>query len=412
MISSAHIKAHIVIHKWELIICNCKKIQKKEGVLMFCRKCGNEITDMDMYCPHCGEPQNQESAGPQHQSGNLQSGMSQQTGDLILKVFAIICTVLYAISALRRFFGIFGLLSGFRYLGLGAALSNILIFLLTGVSCVLICIALILLAFRHTKENVTGLFLFLGIAGVFRILMGFVSLILSVIRRILWGSYYSLSVSPLMLNIFYAAFTVGGVYLILHLMKESPLVQKSMEEVKQEFSQVFRTVGSAFGSSQDQTQNSSQRQGGQQMNNNYEYQNQAQVKPAYRLKTDRNIFMYILFSLITCGIYSYYFIYTMARDVNEVCAGDGKNTGGLLAFILLSFITCGIYAIYWEYSMGNRLAENAYRYGLQFQENGNSVLMWHLVGILLCGLGPFFAMNILINNTNRLCQAYNQYNGL
>lgn len=379
---------------------------------MFCRKCGKEITDMDVYCPYCGEPQNQDNTGAQSQTGNAQSVMNYQTGDLVLKVFAIICTVLYAISALRKFFGIFGLLSGFRYLDFSVVMSSILISLLTGISCALVCIALIVLAFRHTKENVTGLFLFLGMAGIFRILMGFVSLILSVIRRILWGSYYPLSISPFMLNIFYAAFTVGGVYLILHLMKESPFAQKSAGEVKQEFSQVFRTVGNAFGSNQNRTQNSSQKQGGQQMNNNYEYQNQTQIKPAFRLKTDRSLLMYIILSLVTCGVYSYYFIYTMARDVNEVCAGDGKNTGGLLSFILLSFITCGIYAVYWEYSLGNRLAENAYRYGLQFQENGTSVLMWHLVGVLLCGLGPFFAMNILINNTNRLCEAYNQYNGL
>ena len=113
------------------------------------------------------------------------------------------------------------------------------------------------------------------------------------------------------------------------------------------------------------------------------------------VKEDRSIVMYILLSLVTCGIYSYWFLYTMAQDANVVCAGDGKSTPGLVQFILLSFVTCGIYGWFWYYSLANRLAENAPRYGMTFT--------------LLCGIGPFIAMNILITNMNRLAHAYNVY---
>lgn len=98
----------------------------------------------------------------------------------------------------------------------------------------------------------------------------------------------------------------------------------------------------------------------------------------------------------------------MAQDANVVCANDGKKTAGLVAFILLSFVTCGIYAWIWYYNLGNRLSENAPRYGLDFSENGTTVLMWLIFGALLCGIGPFIAMNILINNMNRLAHAYNE----
>ena len=131
-----------------------------------------------------------------------------------------------------------------------------------------------------------------------------------------------------------------------------------------------------------------------------------------RLKTDRSLLAYIFLSLITCGIYSYYFIYKMAYDVNIACEGDGETTCGLVKFILLSMITCGIYAYYWYYKLGNRLAANAQRYGMNFQENGTTVLMWCIFGILLCGIGPFIAMNILIKNTNKICMGYNQAHGL
>lgn len=89
-----------------------------------------------------------------------------------------------------------------------------------------------------------------------------------------------------------------------------------------------------------------------------------------------------------------------------------KDDRGLLSYIVLSIITCGIYAYYWYYKLGNRLSANAPRYGLNFQENGTTVLLWCLVGILLCGLGPFIAMNILIKNSNQICNAYNRANGL
>lgn len=130
------------------------------------------------------------------------------------------------------------------------------------------------------------------------------------------------------------------------------------------------------------------------------------------LKTDRGLFSYIILTLITCGIYGYYFLYKMAKDVNIACEGDGESTAGLLQLLVLSFLTCGIYAWIWYYKLGNRLANNAPRYGMTFQENGTTVLLWNLFGVVLCGIGTFVAMNILIKNTNRICDAYNRSHGM
>ena len=126
-----------------------------------------------------------------------------------------------------------------------------------------------------------------------------------------------------------------------------------------------------------------------------------------KIKTDRSLVMYILLTIVTCGIYAYYFIYKLADDVNEMCEGDGQKTGGLIRYIVLSFLTCGFYSLYWEYKIGNRLQANAPRYNISLQENGTSILLWYLVGMVLCGIGPFIAMHILIKNTNQLAMAYN-----
>ncbi len=125
------------------------------------------------------------------------------------------------------------------------------------------------------------------------------------------------------------------------------------------------------------------------------------------IKTNRSILVYILLNLITCGIYGCYFLYSIARDLNTMCEGDGKKTQGLLVFILLSVVTCDIYSFIWYYGFANRLSDNAPRYGLHFSENGTTVLMWMLFGILLCGIGPFIGLNIIIKNMNAMATVYN-----
>ncbi len=125
------------------------------------------------------------------------------------------------------------------------------------------------------------------------------------------------------------------------------------------------------------------------------------------VKQDRSLLTYILLTIITCGIYGIYFIYALANDMNVVCNGDGEKTSGLGAYILLTIVTCGIYAYYWQYKLANRQQANAPRYGFSIQQNGTTVLMWQLVGLLLCGIGPFIALNIIIKNMNALAAAYN-----
>ncbi len=133
--------------------------------------------------------------------------------------------------------------------------------------------------------------------------------------------------------------------------------------------------------------------------------------PTGALQTDRDIVVFILLSIITCGIYSYWFIYKMAQDANVICQGDGEETPGLAIYILLSIITCGIYADYWMYKLANRLKDNGPRYGIGIQEGGSDVLLWIILGLVTCGICWFIAMHILIQNMNTLSAAYNRANG-
>lgn len=62
----------------------------------------------------------------------------------------------------------------------------------------------------------------------------------------------------------------------------------------------------------------------------------------------RSIVSGIVLSILTCGIYSIFWLYSI---VNDYCRLNGlEEKGGMV--IVLIFVTCGIYGIYWTYKMG------------------------------------------------------------
>lgn len=123
----------------------------------------------------------------------------------------------------------------------------------------------------------------------------------------------------------------------------------------------------------------------------------------------RNFVTFILLSLVTCGIYTFYFIYTTTRDINTMVGNDGRNTEPTTA-ILLSIVTCGFYTYYWYYDQGNRIKALADRNGIPCNENGTSYLMWVLLGTLICGIGSWIGIYLFIKNLNNLIAAYNSSN--
>ena len=129
------------------------------------------------------------------------------------------------------------------------------------------------------------------------------------------------------------------------------------------------------------------------------------------LTTNREIVSFALLTIVTCGIYGYWYIYQMAQDANVLCAEDGEETPGLGIYILLSIVTCGIYSYYWQYKLANRLQRNAYRYGVQVQEGGSDVLIWLIMGALLCIICSYVGTNIIFKNMNELSAAYNRMHG-
>lgn len=114
----------------------------------------------------------------------------------------------------------------------------------------------------------------------------------------------------------------------------------------------FQTNGSDYhqtSSDQNMGQNTQYQQN---FSNQNSYQ-QAGFSGGYNFGiAPRNIALCILFSIITCGLYSIYWMIKINDEVNQLSGEPTATSGGMV--FLFSLITCGIYSLYWMYKMGER----------------------------------------------------------
>lgn len=412
---------------------------------MFCWKCGKEVQEDQLFCGSCGAalkqtPQTPPPAQaplpaqtpPPAQENRSNAGAPQaapvssvqSNGPTILKVFALVCAVVYGLStviALVRLVGnAFSILRYFSF-SLSNLVFGIALPFLAVLAGVCITLVLVLIALKRTPQNSDGLLVLLGSGEA-------VLLADRLLLMLLVGVFYHhFSFKAFGLSLLGCLITVGGIFAILYcLMKERPLTGKNANQLMADTQAVLSSLPELFSEVGARSGQAAQARPAAQAGPAAQTADRSAAAPQqstppdfsgmpaaqFRLKTDRSLLMYILLTLVTCGIYGWYFIYALARDVNAACAGDGRNTAGLIKLILLNLITCGIYSWIWYYGLGNRLAFNAPRYGMNFQENGTTILLWMILGSFLCGIGPFIALHIIIKNMNMLCGAYNHAHGM
>ncbi len=438
---------------------------------MFCPECGNSLEDGQKFCPKCGTPV--EGNGRQADTGTSQgSGESWTSGassfeqagsmgnkaggaqngnnnlEMVMRIVCGVFAVFFLVSALRRIPGLFSTLFGLR-IGyfIAAALGFASALVMT------LCTAVSAWKWSSKLRNLVFGGAILGVA------LRFLSLIVQIIANLItFGGFID---GKVFLYWFGYIFTAVVLFGLMYAMGCAPLLGETKDSFTASMSEGFSELsGAAKELQKQQAAKNAERQkaaaagyqappqgtaAGYQTAGDaagyqapptggaagYQAPPQGGTAPGYGMppmggygmpttpprgmtakKTDRSIWMYVLLSIVTCGIYSYYFVYKLAEDVNDLCEGDGENTSGIVAFILLGMVTCGIYTIVWWYKLANRLQANGPRYNVPIQENGTTYLLWVLLGSLLCGLGPFIALNFVIQNTNKLSVAYNQYNGL
>lgn len=135
-----------------------------------------------------------------------------------------------------------------------------------------------------------------------------------------------------------------------------------------------------------------------------------QQAPIKKLKTDRSFIMYLILSLVTCGIYSIVIFTMYSSDINIIASRyDGKKTMNfcLMAFVL-SPITLGIYCFIWYHQFSNRIGNELKRRNIAYDFSAKTFWLWTLLGSLIL-IGPMVYIAKLIKAMNLLSESYNQY---
>ena len=121
------------------------------------------------------------------------------------------------------------------------------------------------------------------------------------------------------------------------------------------------------------------------------------------VKQDRSALLYFVFSVLTLGIYHWFFFWSFVKDINQICEDDGRHTRGVFTTFLFSLLTLGIYRYVWVIGVVDRMGENAGRFGIEIRRSG---IVMFLLMFFLPGLGDIIVLCLIIGDMNRLARAY------
>lgn len=105
----------------------------------------------------------------------------------------------------------------------------------------------------------------------------------------------------------------------------------------------------------------------------------------------RNVATVIILSIITCGIYFYYWLYVTSRDINNYLEISDMDP----AVELIICIFCSPYIIYWLYKYAQRITDTHIK--AQLPTASDDAIVCLILGIF--GLGVV-SMGIMQNNLN------------
>lgn len=128
-----------------------------------------------------------------------------------------------------------------------------------------------------------------------------------------------------------------------------------------------------------------------------------------KLNDNRGLLKFMLLSIFTLGIYSFYFFYIAAKEINVACKEDGGNTFGFAITFLLGMFTGGLFYVIWYVLLMDRMNNFLQSKGEEQRLSAVGFLLWDTVGVLII-VGPFVAMHKLLHTMNDVTSIYNGTN--
>ncbi len=102
----------------------------------------------------------------------------------------------------------------------------------------------------------------------------------------------------------------------------------------------------------------------------------------------RDVVPRVVLTIVTCGIFGLYWIYTLTRDIHEL---SGKpQTGSPIQAVIFSVLTCGLYFLYWVYKISGELVETRREMGLALDPVEKS--MYAIVIVIMTFMATGFSI--------------------
>lgn len=105
----------------------------------------------------------------------------------------------------------------------------------------------------------------------------------------------------------------------------------------------------------------------------------------------------ILLSIVTCGIYAWYWVYCVSKETKDFLGDDSINPG---LEVLLSIITCGIYLLYWFYKYAKYQVDMCRRAAIAETDNSILCLILSILGLGIVSMAIMQnQLNVIWDNT-------------
>ena len=86
----------------------------------------------------------------------------------------------------------------------------------------------------------------------------------------------------------------------------------------------------------------------------------------------KNPVQVIILSIVTCGIYYYYWMYTISNEQKEYLADESINP---TVDLLIAIFGCGVGHLLWNYRQGERIKRMYEKKGLQTEDESTIYLV-------------------------------------
>ena len=86
----------------------------------------------------------------------------------------------------------------------------------------------------------------------------------------------------------------------------------------------------------------------------------------------------LVFTLLTCGFYYWYFLYKVSEETQRFLGEPDTSPG---VEVLLCLATCGLYIFYWDYKQAQKIARMQQMVGLPVVDNGILYLVLNLLAV-------------------------------